>query len=231
MSYSYDAPSVGTSRPACPGDHVWPTADGSPPTTSLVIRARPAVRQALSRRGSRGAGHDIINASGTFVYAHGSNYVTGTWSRAPSGRSSSSSSTTAHRCRWRRARRLSSCPARRQRYGSAEPWRCVVGRVAGVQSRRVSGRRRTTVDQSVDQPRRDGVGQARPDSGSPSGHLSAGQRPTHSHLQLAGPGSAIHRRRLRGGRADARRHTAARGAGARTRRRCARRRPRGRRRR
>ena len=63
------------------GPHVL--ADGTRVTADnvLVVRARQHYAKLFSGSGHDEPIHDIINTSGSFVYAHGGRYVTGTWAK------------------------------------------------------------------------------------------------------------------------------------------------------
>ena len=85
MSYTYDAGS-GRYRRSMPwGPHVL--ADGTRVTTDNVLVVRAAQRYAKIYPGPGGAEpvHDVVDARGSFVYAHGGRYVTGTWAKGALG--------------------------------------------------------------------------------------------------------------------------------------------------
>lgn len=82
MGYDYDA-GTGLYQRSLPwGPHVL--ADGQRVTTEnvLVIKAGQRVAKLADGAGAPDPVHDIIDASGTFLYAHGGTAVTGTWSKA-----------------------------------------------------------------------------------------------------------------------------------------------------
>ena len=81
MGYDYD-PATGTYLRSMPwGPHVL--ADGQRVSTDnvLVIRAGQRTAKLAPGSGAPDPIHDIIDATGTFVYAHGGRSVQGTWSK------------------------------------------------------------------------------------------------------------------------------------------------------
>lgn len=82
MVYEFHAAS-GRYRRSMPwGPHVQ--ADGQRVTTDnvLVVRAVQRTAKLYPGKGAAEPVHDLIDATGTFVYAHGGAHVTGTWSKA-----------------------------------------------------------------------------------------------------------------------------------------------------
>lgn len=82
MVYLFDAPSGVYLRSMPWGPHVL--ADGQRVTTDnvLVIRTHQHFDKIYAGDGPADPIHDVIDASGTFVYANGGAYVTGTWAKA-----------------------------------------------------------------------------------------------------------------------------------------------------
>ncbi len=82
MSYSYDSSSHRYLRSEPWGKHV--TANGVRIATDnvLVIRAHWHMAKIWSGTGGTDPVVDIVNTSGSFHYAHGGRYVTGTWKKA-----------------------------------------------------------------------------------------------------------------------------------------------------
>ena len=81
MSYSYDAPSRRYLRSMPWGPHILANGTRVATDNVLVIRAGQRFAKLYAGKGHEEPVHDIIKASGTFVYAHGGKYVTGTWSK------------------------------------------------------------------------------------------------------------------------------------------------------
>ena len=81
MSYSYDAPSGRYLRSMPWGPHVLANGKRVSTDNVLVIRAGQRFAKLYPGVGHEEPVHDIIKASGTFVYAHGGAHVTGTWSK------------------------------------------------------------------------------------------------------------------------------------------------------
>lgn len=81
MGYSYDEGSGRYLRSMPWGPHVL--ADGTRVATDNVLVVRAVQRYAKLYPGSGGMEpvHDVIDATGPFLYAHGGRYVTGTWSK------------------------------------------------------------------------------------------------------------------------------------------------------
>lgn len=81
MGYSYDEGSGRYLRSMPWGPHVL--ADGTRVTTDNVLVVRAGQRYAKLYPGSGGVEpvHDVIDAAGSFHYAHGGRYVTGTWTK------------------------------------------------------------------------------------------------------------------------------------------------------
>ena len=82
MVYDWD-PGQGVYLRSMPwGPHVQ--ADGKRVTTDnvLVIKAGQHVAKLADGAGAPDPVHDIIDASGPFLYAHGGQFVTGTWAKA-----------------------------------------------------------------------------------------------------------------------------------------------------
>ena len=81
MVYTWDAKSSTYLRSMPWGPHVL--ADKARVTTDniLVIRATQRTAKLFDGDGEADPVHDIINSNGTFVYAHGGTYVTGTWTK------------------------------------------------------------------------------------------------------------------------------------------------------
>jgi hypothetical protein len=82
MGYRYDEKSGRYLRSMPWGPHVL--ADGTRVATDniLVVRARQRYAKIYPGSGHDEPIHEIINASGSFSYAHGGRYVTGTWTKA-----------------------------------------------------------------------------------------------------------------------------------------------------
>lgn len=82
MGYTYDKRTGRYLRSMPWGPHVL--ANGTRVSTDnvLVIRARQHYAKIYHGSGHDEPIHDIVNAKGTFAYAHGGRYVTGTWSKA-----------------------------------------------------------------------------------------------------------------------------------------------------
>ena len=83
MGYDWDAAAGVYLRSEPWGPHVL--ADGQRVTTDnvLVIRAGQRVAKLADGAGSPDPIHDIIDGTGTFVYAHGGTHVRGTWTKGP----------------------------------------------------------------------------------------------------------------------------------------------------
>lgn len=81
MGYTWSAKAGRYLRSMPWGPHIL--ADGTRVSTDnvLVIRARQHYAKLFSGSGHDEPIHDIIDAKGSFVYAHGGRYVTGTWSK------------------------------------------------------------------------------------------------------------------------------------------------------
>lgn len=83
MTYQFDAAS-GRYRRSMPwGPHVTSAGDRVTTDNVLVVRCRQRVAKLFAGDGDAEPLHDIIDATGTFVYAHGGTHVTGTWSKGP----------------------------------------------------------------------------------------------------------------------------------------------------
>ncbi|CCH78583.1 conserved exported hypothetical protein [Nostocoides japonicum T1-X7] len=82
MGYTYDRRTGRYLRSMPWGPHVL--ADGTRVSTDnvLVIRARQHYAKIYRGSGHDEPIHDIVDAKGTFAYAHGGRYVSGTWAKA-----------------------------------------------------------------------------------------------------------------------------------------------------
>jgi hypothetical protein len=81
MGYAYDERSGRYLRSMPWGKHVLANGTRVAPDNVLVIRARQHYGKIYPGPGGAEPLHDIINAKGTFYYAHGGRYVSGTWSK------------------------------------------------------------------------------------------------------------------------------------------------------
>jgi hypothetical protein len=81
MGYAYDEKSGRYLRSMPWGKHVLANGTRVAPDNVLVIRARQHYGKIYPGPGGAEPLHDIINAKGTFYYAHGGRYVSGTWSK------------------------------------------------------------------------------------------------------------------------------------------------------
>jgi hypothetical protein len=82
MTYTYDEKSNRYLRSMPWGKHVLANGTRVAPDNVLVIRAKQRYGKIYPGRGGVEPVHEIIDAKGTFYYAHGGKYVTGTWAKA-----------------------------------------------------------------------------------------------------------------------------------------------------
>jgi Protein of unknown function (DUF3048) N-terminal domain/Protein of unknown function (DUF3048) C-terminal domain len=81
MTYTYDEKSGRYLRSMPWGKHVLANGTRVATDNVLVIRAKQRYGKIYRGRGGVEPVHEIINAKGSFYYAHGGKYVTGTWAK------------------------------------------------------------------------------------------------------------------------------------------------------
>jgi hypothetical protein len=81
MSYRFDAKSGRYLRSMPWGKHVLRNGTRVAPDNVLVVQAGQKRAKIFSGSGGKEPIHEIVDGTGTFTYAHGGAYVTGTWTK------------------------------------------------------------------------------------------------------------------------------------------------------